>query len=229
MERPSPVPCPSGLVVKNGSKIRFACSGRTPGPESVDPQLRAPRPRPAPQPSVIRPAPAIAWIALTRRFSAICWSWFALPRAVAAPKRRTISTRPSLSCGCDEEERLLEDLGEVHRALLLVARAPREAEQALDDPLRAHRRVLDEPQVLGVLGGPVLLAHELREREDPAERVVDLVRDPAGELPDRRHLLGVEEAAGDLALVRHVLEHDDHRRRAPPPRTGRSGRARCAP
>src|SRR3569832_2727203 len=26
-ERPSPVPCPTGLVVKNGSKIRFICSG----------------------------------------------------------------------------------------------------------------------------------------------------------------------------------------------------------
>ena len=32
--RPSPVPCPTGLVVKNGSKIRLRTSGAMPGPVS---------------------------------------------------------------------------------------------------------------------------------------------------------------------------------------------------
>ena len=33
-ERPSPVPCPGLLVVKNGSKIRFLTSSDMPGPLS---------------------------------------------------------------------------------------------------------------------------------------------------------------------------------------------------
>ena len=70
----------------------------------------------------------------------------------------------------------------------------------------------------------LLAAHELREREDPAERVVDLVRDAAGELADRRHLLGLEQPPRHLALLGDVLEDDDD---APSsPRTGTSGRPR---
>ncbi len=34
MSRPSPVPSPTGLVVKNGSKTRSRTSGGTPGPVS---------------------------------------------------------------------------------------------------------------------------------------------------------------------------------------------------
>src|SRR5512138_2830384 len=220
MERPSPVPCPSGFVVKNGSKIRFACSGRTPGPVSVT----ASRTRPdavGPTATVILPLPATAWIAFTSRFTAICWSWFAFPRATAGRNSRTTSTLPSFICGRTRNSASsatfsrstgpFSSLCGRPRPLAPAVPPARHAGHALADPLRAHRRVLDEPQVLGVVRGAVLPAHELREGEDAAERVVDLVRDAAGELPDGRHLLGVGEAPRDLALVGDVLEHDDER------------------
>ena len=41
MESPRPVPAPSGLVVKNGSKIRLCKSGGTPGPLSSIEMSRA--------------------------------------------------------------------------------------------------------------------------------------------------------------------------------------------
>jgi hypothetical protein len=83
MDRPSPVPCPSGFVVKNGSKIRFASSGRTPGPVSATHSFTRPAAA-GPQPTARVPAPPIAWMAFTRRLIAICWSWLALPSATAA-------------------------------------------------------------------------------------------------------------------------------------------------
>ena len=35
VSRPSPVPCPNGLVVKNGVKIRSAMSSGMPGPSPI--------------------------------------------------------------------------------------------------------------------------------------------------------------------------------------------------
>ena len=47
--------------------------------------------------------------------------------------------------------------------------------------------------------------HDLGEGQDAAQRVVDLVGHPAGELTERRHLLGLEQAPGHLPLLRDVL------------------------
>ncbi len=52
----------------------------------------------------------------------------------------------------------------------------------------------------------------------PPSGLFDLVGHPAGELPEGRHLLGLEEAPGDLALLGDVLP--DHHQRVAPEREG---------
>ena len=77
IERPSPVPCPVGFVVKNGLKMTSSDSGGIPGPVSSTSTRTA---------SCIvrvrivrrwlpRSTLAIACSALVMRLSRTCWSW----------------------------------------------------------------------------------------------------------------------------------------------------------
>ena len=92
------MPCPSGLVVKKGSKMRSARSAGTPGPSSAT--LTTTRPgAPGPVCTVMRPLPATAWVAFTMRFTTTCCSWFALPSVGAGARSRTTVTRPSRRLG----------------------------------------------------------------------------------------------------------------------------------
>src|SRR5690606_31160042 len=77
MARPSPVPVPAGLVVKNGVN-RY---GRAPrgmlGPlSSTTSSTMSPAARPR---TTMRPSRPIACSVFTTRLSSTCWSWFALP------------------------------------------------------------------------------------------------------------------------------------------------------
>ena len=66
MSRPSPVPSPTGLVVKNGSKIRSLMSSGMPGPLSPTSTSTLPSSRAVRMVSV--PVPPIAGTALSIRF-----------------------------------------------------------------------------------------------------------------------------------------------------------------
>src|SRR3989454_7546109 len=65
MASPRPVPCPGGLVVKNGSKIRGRTSSGTPGPSSSNSTSTSPRCRR--ERTVSRPRPSIASSAFEAR------------------------------------------------------------------------------------------------------------------------------------------------------------------
>src|SRR5438034_843295 len=86
MESPSPVPSPSRLVVKNGSKTRAASSSVIPGPESVTlTAMLSPTRRAVIQ---IRPdgaSLAIAWHALLITFTNTCLIWFAFTSTSGSP------------------------------------------------------------------------------------------------------------------------------------------------
>ena len=71
MSSPSPVPSPTGLVVKNGSKIRSRISGGTPDPVSANSTNTWSRSNPVRMVSV--PCPFIADTALSIRF---VHTWF---------------------------------------------------------------------------------------------------------------------------------------------------------
>src|SRR6516165_4190418 len=72
MSRPRPVPSPTGLVVKNGSNIRFLISGGTPGPVSPN-STNTSSSRTFPVRTVSLPVPFIADTALSIRF---VQTWF---------------------------------------------------------------------------------------------------------------------------------------------------------
>src|ERR1700722_1460556 len=84
MARPRPVPCPTGLVVKNGSKILFLISSGIPFPVS---RMRITKwPFCWPVAKVMRPGPSIASMALAMTFMS---TWFSSPA-----KQVSISTSP---------------------------------------------------------------------------------------------------------------------------------------
>src|SRR5439155_11175273 len=95
IERPRPVPLPTSLVVKNGSKIRRSSPGGIPcplsanetstAPESVEPKMRM----------ALRGASATASRALVNKLMKTCSSCIAFPRTTGSSGRR--STVTSLS------------------------------------------------------------------------------------------------------------------------------------
>jgi len=104
MDRPSPVPWPSGFVVKNGSKARAVTSGAMPVPGSETQSDRycpssTSRWRAAwssihllPVSMVIRPPSGIASRALMHRLSSAFSSWFGSTSAIHRPVMLTVST-----------------------------------------------------------------------------------------------------------------------------------------
>ena len=71
---------------------------------------------------------------------------------------------------------------------------------------QASSSIIDLTQVVApFLGRDVLALKDLREGQDTAERIVDLVRDTAREAADRRQLLGAGQLAGHLPLLGDVV------------------------
>jgi hypothetical protein len=71
---------------------------------------------------------------------------------------------------------------------------PRERQQVVDDSRRSLRLARDHVhRVPLVRRDGTVGEQQLRERRDTRQRVVQLVRDAAHELPDRGHLLGLDQ------------------------------------
>src|SRR2546427_523063 len=168
MESPSPVPSPSRLVVKNGSKTRAASSSVIPGPESVTlTAMLSPTRRAVIQ---IRPdgaSLAIAWHALLITFTNTCLIWFAFTSTSGSPG--STSTVASTLCAKliaqQGESRVQERPNRLSGALPLLA--AREGEQVLDDrrgPLGLLaddlKRLLERGRDVARLGEEVAEAHD---------------------------------------------------------------------
>ena len=119
-----------------------------------------------------------------------------------------LAHRPFLAPRLRDGDRVLGDLPQIDQHERLVRP---QAGELLNAPhrLRAiQRRRLHDVQRASdqvEIGGVGL--HELRIAEDGLEQVVEVVRDPAGELAERRELLGLLQLRLDLALERDV-PHD---------------------
>src|SRR5438046_1665664 len=139
-----------------------------------------------------------------------------LARSPAAGQGRGEGPRPAvvsdllLPPGPGDRHRVLDDLIDVDSDELLL-RA--EARKRLDAPHRfgavERRRLHDIERAVEELGVPGVLLHELRVTEDRLEQVVEVVRDPAGELPEGRVLLSLVELLLDLALRGDVADDRD--------------------
>ena len=92
-DRPSPVPLPTGLVVKNGSKILLTTSGGMPLPVSATRMRAVPSPGVSVS-TVIRPPPlpSMASPAFMHRLRRTCSIWLALPETCSGRSHRRAST-----------------------------------------------------------------------------------------------------------------------------------------
>ena len=100
--------------------------------------------------------------------------------------------------------------------------AAREREQLAHEARRPVGVLLDLHDVLeGRIGRAVVGQQEVRVADDGLQHVVEVVRDPARELPDRLHLLRLGELLLELALLGGVERVEDRalavrvRRRSP--------------
>src|SRR3989441_92886 len=97
MASPRPVPCPGGLVVKNGSKIRGRTSSGTPGPSSSNSTSTSPRCRR--ERTVSRPRPSIASSAFEARAMKTWRIWPSLTATAGGTWSSSATHRPSAKRG----------------------------------------------------------------------------------------------------------------------------------
>ena len=87
---------------------------------------------------------------------------------------------------------------------------PRERQQLADETGRAIGVLLDVHDVLeGRVGRPVRGQEQVGEADDRGQHVVEVVRDAAGELADRLHLLALRELQLERALLGRLERIDD--------------------
>ena len=253
-DRPSPVPLPTGLVVKNGSNTRSSRSGAMPVPVSIIASAtNSPASGPAAEPAssttlracnVMVPPSGMASRALTailtsarsssprststgQILSSMSMVKSILPRSEGASMSRTASMRARRSTttgiNCWRREKASN---------CRVSFSPR-AGGGADRLDRLHLLRLAQPPL-----------QDLRVARHDHQQVVEVVRDAAGELADRLHLLRLGELlarflerdlllvlGGDVARERgkadEVAGIVADRRRSP--RWRRSGCRPCAP
>ena len=156
------------------------------------------------------PPSGMASRALTARFTITCSSWF---RSALIGQR----SRPWLDLQRDRlAEQPVEQHGDVgeHLAELDDARPQRlparESQQLPHQPGRAVGVLLDVHDVLeGRVGRPVAGEQQVGEADDGGQHVVEVVRDAAGELADRLHLLALRELRLERALLGRLERVDD--------------------
>ena len=160
-----PVPSPTALVVKNGSKtsgrlLRRDAHALVRAPRCSAHGPSAPRRRAGPRARCRAPprrcvtprSRSLAWIAFTTRFVSACWTCAASTAALTGPAGSSQSQRDAALRRerLEQRGRLARERAEVDAALL--GRAPaREVEQLADDARHALRLLDDDARALGPL------------------------------------------------------------------------------
>ncbi len=196
IDRPRPVPSPSALVVKKGSKTRACSSSGMPGPSSViSTAMPSSQVRACTRTVPPRPVPAIACAALLMTLRKTCWSWLGLP---------STGGRPSSTVSCDSTLRPMSWLlsswrvrsrigPDVHHPAILLL-APGESQQVSHDARGALRLVLDDADRLDQAGRRLArLAEKVGEAQHRGEGVVQLVGHAGDELADGRQLFRLDQ------------------------------------
>ena len=217
MLRPSPVPSPAGLVVKNGRKSRSTTSAGILRPGVLDTNLVGE--------GVLAhqdPHPPIG--ALRGRIARVAEQVHEhlgqLDGAPARPRRRVDLARDGdvrrAEARPAEDERVFHEGAELELLEGLRAGQPRELPETADDLRRALGRLLDGGERLvhvGRVAARDRVAKLVGEAADDGERVVDLVRDLRRHLADERELRRVVclvpllfDARQQRPLLRQVLD-----------------------
>src|SRR6266545_475198 len=214
--RPSPVPFPTGFVVKNGSKARCRVASSIPSP--VSSTARHTNSDADPGPSTSRcasliqlqlvssrstPPSGIASRALFTRFSRICS--IACPSAETSGRSSSANTSSSMSAGRTRRS----------TAERSFSKCPR----CSDSSVRLERRA--KPSSLLTINRPLTAADWMSRRlassgprasssafQDDRQQVVEVVRDAAGELADRFHLLGLPQLLFEALPLAHIFGED---------------------
>ena len=197
VESPSPVPLPSSLVVKKGSKICALVSASM--PEPVSETIRRTVSARASVAIVSRPPVSIASRALIARFITTCSSW---QRSATSGQGASSSSKRSSNCApirrASSGPHLPHDLVEVQRPRAQRLAAA-EREQALRELGRALARALG---LVDVAADRVVLVQpqqrELAEPDHGGHEVVEVVRDAARQPADGLELLGLQQRALEL-------------------------------
>src|SRR5436190_1207703 len=105
LDKPRPVPFPTSLVVKNGSKIRRSSPDGIPCPVSTNAISTAAEPTEAEMRIVLRSESATASRAFVNRLMNTCSSWMGLPTTTASsgPRSSVTSISCSRSCSCTRD------------------------------------------------------------------------------------------------------------------------------
>ena len=217
MESPRPVPRPVGLVVKNGSKIRGRTDDGNALPGVLDLHHHLVRPPAGGRGAERQPAARLHRVQRVEHER-----HEHLDQLLRVP----VHGRQSLGEGglhhvllvplmvLEQEERVFHHGVDRHRRLPLPLGAA-EVEQPVHDARAPVHFLLDDLEVLlqryGLLGpefgdAPV---HRRHARADGGERIVDLVHDAGGELPDGGELLALHDLHLDRAPLGHVLADGD--------------------
>ena len=218
MDRPSPVPWPGCLVVKNGVKIWPVSAGGMPGPVSVTrTKARSPS-RPVStriRLGALGGRSERACTALVSRFRRTCWISYRSPRTTArSPLTRSSAMPRNLSSAWMSS---VVRWATSSRSTAACSGVPFRAKVSRFATIRPCpvRLLVNDLQVLSRrLGQPLLLQQQFREPGDRGEGIVQLVRDARHQLSDRGHLLVLDELRLQCPLVGHVLHHHHHRCRA---------------
>ena len=215
IDRPRPVPSPTGFVVKNGLKIREQMLGRdararcrdTRRTSCADRALGRDRDAPRPVPRVDS-----ACSAFVMRLSTTCCSWNGSAQVIGrsgSSRSVDLDVRDAQRVAA-QLERVVDDAVEIgDRALRLML--PREGQQVRNDLRGALRLLVDRVERARVVRRVGRRGEQqLRERHHARERIVQLVRDAAHQLADRRQLFLLHQLLGHPPLVGHVA-HDAER------------------
>src|SRR2546426_249731 len=125
MDKPRPVPFPTSLVVKNGSKIRRSSPDGIPCPVSTNAISTAAGPTEAEMRIALRGESTTASRAFANRLMNTCSSWMGLPTTTGSsgPRSSVTSISCSRSCSCTRDSaRSITGLREIGSRLMGAAR-----------------------------------------------------------------------------------------------------------
>ena len=212
IESPSPVPSPSGLVVKNGSNTCAASASDMPGPSSATSTATPSSQRRAR--TTTRAGPAGAGDRLGRVVDEIDEDLLDLVGVDVGHRQVGLDLEAGLHPVRHEIVPEQQEGGVEQRlqrgGAPLVLLLPREAQQVLHDVRRPLGLLLDDGERLAQRRRDVgHLGEVVGEPDHRGERVVEVVGDAGDELADGGHLLRLDQLVLQPAALGLVVEEED--------------------
>ena len=199
------MPCPVGLVVKNGSKILGRTSPGIPGPSSRTSITKCWASRVAAQPDVAARAGGLGGVHYQVRDDLLDAG--AIDREQGRPgvDRRMQRHRELGELRLEAAGQLRKERAGLDRLAHGVARAG-ERQEIANDRARSARLLGDDAERLALVRAPLVRQEILGEQQDGGERIVQLMRHAGHELAERRETLGLPKRLLGLANSGDVFD-----------------------